>query len=161
MVSVFLPLIDFHLPVNLREELKPGELQGSGGWVGFCLGCEMESMQHSDCSREPSARGYQPVWRLNLEAVSWLWCRGGWCVFFWGWTGLCSHVGLAKNRQLFFAEQLELERGGESLPARSLINRAASARCKAAIMLASSAAALPARIADSDTRSYCFLPHQF
>lgn len=104
-------------------------------------------MQSVQPCLKPSAAGFQPDWRLNPEAVSWLWCRGGLgfgLVLLGYFSGAgqepCSHVGLATNKQLFFAEQLELERGGESLPARSLVSRAASVRCEAVVMPAGSTA---------------------
>lgn len=60
------------------------------------------------------------------------------CAHTWGWQ---------KNRELFFVEQLELERGGENVPTRSPSNRAASAGWEAARMLA--------RITVGSSRSHC------
>lgn len=45
------------------------------------------------------------------------------CAHTWGWQ---------KNRELFFVEQLEMERGGENVPTRSPSNRAALAGWEAA-----------------------------
>lgn len=63
------------------------------------------------------------------------------CAHTWGWQ---------KHRELFFVEQLELERGGENVPTRSPSSRAAWAGWEAAGMLA--------RIAVGSTGSHCALP---
>lgn len=63
------------------------------------------------------------------------------CAHTWDWQ---------KNRELFFVEQLELERGGENVPTRSPSNRAALAGWEAAGMLA--------RITVGSTGSHCALP---
>lgn len=63
------------------------------------------------------------------------------CAHTWGWQ---------KYRELFFVEQLELERGGENVPTRSPSSRAAWAGWEAAGMLA--------RITVGSTGSHCALP---
>lgn len=140
-----LSLISPSLPIPGRR-WSP---QGAGGWMSSCRGCEMWITQHR---LEPSATGFQPESPASIPLGSG--AREGWVLYFSGTGQDCAHTwGWQKNRELFFMEQLELERGGENVPTRSPSNRAASAGWEAAGMLA--------RIAVSSTGSHCALPAGF
>lgn len=110
--------------------------------MGSCLGCEMWITQHC---LEQSATGFQPESLLALVLE-----RVGFCVFLALDRTVLTRGAGKKNRELFFVEQLELERGGENVPTRSPSNRAALAGWEAAGMLA--------RITVGSTGSHCALP---
>lgn len=123
-----MPFLDFHLSANPREALEPGELQGAGGWMCSCLGCEMWITQHR---LEPSATGFQLESLLALVHK-----RVGCCIFLALDRTVLTRGAGRKTGSYSLWSSWSWREGGENVPTRSPSNRAALAGWEAAGMLA-------------------------